>query len=559
MHDKNVAHATTALPGLQRDGPAVSARVSGLRSARTIGLASLVSRLLGFFRITLLVYAIGGTSSSVGGQTFDVANSIPTNLYGLIAGGVLGAVLVPQILKAVLEGAEGQARIDRLLTVTVGGAMVVAVVATFAAPVLVFIYASGWSQAWLKLASTMAYWCLPQIGFYVIYAVLAQVLNARGIFGWPAWAPAVANAISIVGVISFMVFLPSGLGGVSSWTPTMIGVLCGSSTLSIAAQALVLFSPLRRVGFSFRVRFGFSGLGAVGRVALWTFFGVAVGQLSFLALSNVATRAGESQHALGIDGPGLNSFGYAYLLMFLPHGIATVSLATATFPRLSKFAAQHDSAAVAESVMRTSATVAIICCGASAVLFAEAPLITEVLWNTAVIGQVLRPLSVGLIGLSLTYVLSRALFAYHDGRGPFLAQMIAATVSGLGALLSAILLPPQLIVVGIAISVSLSNLLAWSVAHVALKRRLRHEAGVAVLLFIPRRSVIVLTLSTALAIAAGWLVSLWLGNTASLGLVERAADLLLVTVIVTSTFVATLLMLDRRHTVDSFLDARSTI
>lgn len=544
---------------MQRDGPAISARVSGLRSAQTIGFASLVSRLLGFCRITLLVYAIGGTSSSVGGQTFDVANSIPTNLYGLIAGGVLGAVLVPQILKAAVEGAEGQARIDRLLTVTIGGAVVVAVVATFAAPALVFIYASGWSHAWLELASTMAYWCLPQIGFYIIYAVLAQLLNAHGEFGWPAWAPAIANAISIIGVVAFIVFLPSGLGGVSSWTPTMIGVLCGISTLSIAAQALVLLSPLRRVGFSFRVRFGFSGLGTVGRVALWTFFGVAVGQLSFLVLSNVATRAGQYQHLLGIDGPGLNSFGYAYLLVFLPHGIATVSLATATFPRLSKFAAQHDAAAVAESVKRTSATVAIICSGASAVFFTAAPLITQVLWNTAVIGQVLRPLSVGLIGLSLTYVLSRALFAYHDGRGPFLAQMIAAIVSGLGAFLSAIFLPPQLIVVGIAISVSLSNLLAWSVAHIALKRRLRHEEGRAVALFIPRRSVIVLMLSTALAIAAGWLVSLWLENTASLGLAERAADLLLVTAVVTSTFVATLLILDRRHTLNSFSEARSKV
>ena len=54
--------------------------------------ATLVSRALGFLKAMLLVAAIGGTSEAIGGQTFEIANSAPTYLFALIAGGVLGVL-----------------------------------------------------------------------------------------------------------------------------------------------------------------------------------------------------------------------------------------------------------------------------------------------------------------------------------------------------------------------------------------------------------------------------------------------------------------------------------
>lgn len=497
---------------------------------RSIALASFVSRILGFARITVLVYAIGGTSSSVGGQTFDVANSIPTNLYGLVAGGVLGAVLVPQIISALLEGAHGKARIDRLLTLTIGGAALVTVLATVAAPALVFVYASGWPSEWLRLATSMAYWCLPQIFFYILYAVLAQMLNSQGVFGWPAWTPAISNLVSIVGVLGFIIYLPSGVGDVQSWNPLMVAVLCGTSTLSIAIQAAMLIVPLRRTGFSFHLRIGLKGLGGVGRVASLTFLGVGVGQLSFLALSNIATRAGQSLHASGVEGPGLNSYGLAYLLVFLPHGVATVSIATATFPRLSRYAATRNLKNFGTSMAHTSELVTFLCLGTTAVLFVAAPLITEVLWGSRVIGDVLRPLSLGLLGLSQTYVLTRGLFAFHDGRGPFFAQLAAAIVSAGGSLAAGLLFPPERVVIGIAGSVAASNLIAWAVAHVALRSRmLKEESAAARFSVRPRRS-LVLAASFLVSVSVGLVIFGVLGDASSVG---RQVFVLSVVVLVT--------------------------
>ncbi|MBC7518004.1 MAG: hypothetical protein H7248_03840, partial [Microbacteriaceae bacterium] len=417
---------------------------------------------------------------------------------------------------------------------------------TLAAPALVFVYASGWTSDWLALAAVMAYWCLPQIFFYIVYAVLAQVLNARSVFGWPAWAPAISNLVAIGGVFVFIAAFPSGRGGVTTWTPTMIAVLCGTATLSIAVQALVLIRPLKKIGFRFRPQWGVAGLGHTGKIALWTFLGVAAGQLAFVVLSNAATRAGQTLHTQGIDGASLNSYGYAFLLVYLPHGIATVSLATAMFTRLSQSAAAGKYADVAQNLARTSTLVTSICVATTAVFVVAGPLITQVLWGTPVIGEVLRPLSLGLLGISQTYVYSRGLFALHNGFGPFLAQAAAAAISAIGAALAGVLLPPPLVVIGIAVAVALSNLAAWGMVYLSLKVALGKSLGAPARLLPDRKFVLASVVSFVVAVSLGrW--SLWaLGFGLGMNKVLQLLILMLVAAVMIAGFVVGDYLIQRR-------------
>jgi putative peptidoglycan lipid II flippase len=435
--------------------------------------ATLVSRVLGFFKAILLVAAIGGTSAAVGGQTFEIANSAPTYLFALIAGGVLGAVLVPQIVRNLHEGPAGQDSTDRLLTLVLVGGALATVILTLCAPGIVWIYATTWSASWRGLATSMAYWCLPQIFFLIAFAVLAQVLNARGVFGAPAWAPAISNLVGIGGIVVFLFVLPSGLGAVDSWSPLMVAALSGSATLAIAIQALLLLIPLRRIGFRLRFRSGFGGLGHMSALAGWTLLGVLAGQGAYLVTSNVANSAGESLNRLGIDGPSLNSLSLAYLLMLLPHGIVTVSLPTALYTRMSGSAARSDLAGIETLSNLALKPVAYVSIAAAALFVALGPLFTEALFGTPIIGQVLQVLAIGLVGFSQAYVLNRTAFALQDARGPFITQLVIAGLSAVGALAAALLLPPELTVIGLAAGISLANLAGWLTAHISLRRTLR--------------------------------------------------------------------------------------
>jgi len=459
--------------------------------ASRMAVGTLASRISGFGKATLLVYAIGGTSATVGGQVFDVANSAPTFLYGLIAGGVLGAILVPQITQAIADGPAGRDRLDRLLTLTLLGAAIVTALLTAAAPMVVMLYAAGWTPAWLALATAMAYWCLPQVFFFIVYTVLAQLLNAHDRFTAAAWAPALSNLVASAGIVVFLIAVPTGLGDVESWTPGMVALIAGSATLGVVVQALVLLPSLRAIGFRFRPRLGLMGLGAASRIAAWTFLAVLAGQLSYIVVSNVAATAGQVLNEAGTTGASLNSLSYAYLLVLLPHGIATVSLATAMFTSLSRAANTRDFDSFQNNLQRTSALVTLLTLPAAVILAALGPWITTVIWGTPVIGIVLQPLAIGLLGFSQTYVLNRALFALHSGFQPFMNQAIAALVTGCGAAVIGMTAPAEVRVVGIAGVVIVSNSVSWLVAYLSVRRALRKLGAER-----PRHSFSRLTLST---------------------------------------------------------------
>ncbi|HAM27640.1 MAG TPA: murein biosynthesis integral membrane protein MurJ, partial [Microbacteriaceae bacterium] len=248
------------------------------RASAILAAGTVVSRVLGFVRAVVLTTAIGLVAA---GDAFGIGNQLPNNIYALIAGGVLSAVLVPQIVRAASHADGGASFINRVVTLGIVLFAGVTIAATLAAPVLVAIYAQGstagrgFTPEAFSLATAFAYWCLPQIFFYALYSLLSEVLNARKVFGPFTWAPVLNNVVSIAGLVAFMVLF--GAAGqnknVADWDSSKIALLGATTTLAVAAQALVLFLFWRRAGLKYRPDFRWRGvgLGATGRAAGWLF------------------------------------------------------------------------------------------------------------------------------------------------------------------------------------------------------------------------------------------------------------------------------------------------
>ena len=224
---------------------------------------TLVSRVLGLASKSLLTILLGASAANLAANAFDVANKMPNLIYALVAGGALNAVLVPQIVRADKDGARGREFLDRLFTMATVGLLGLTVVLTLAAAPLVDLYTGGeWDAPERRLAVAFALWCIPQLFFYGVYTLFGQLLNARGSFGPYTWAPVVNNVFAISGLAAFLaLYGPQRLTDLSTWTPAMVALLAGGATLGVAAQALVLVLPLRRIGFSWRPRWGLRGVG----------------------------------------------------------------------------------------------------------------------------------------------------------------------------------------------------------------------------------------------------------------------------------------------------------
>ncbi|WP_211298848.1 murein biosynthesis integral membrane protein MurJ [Kineococcus rhizosphaerae] len=492
------------------DEPTTASKDSLARSSALMASGTLVSRVLGFVRVALLASAIGGTAAGVGGQVFDVANKAPNNFYILVAGGVLNAVLVPQIVKAFRLPDGGQEFVDRLITLALLIMAVATVLITAAAPLVVRLYSKGWNDDWLALGTAMAFWCLPQVFFYGLYTVLGQVLNARGSFGPFMWAPVVNNVVAIGGTVAFLAVYPGGEGFTAQrWTPQMIALLAGTATAGVALQALVLLWPLHRVGFRYRPRFGFRGmgLGSAGRVAGWTFAGVLVGQVAFIPTSKVMTAAGEALNAAHVDGASGNSYSYAYLLFMLPHSLVAVSLVTALFTRLSKAAVAGDVAAVRRDFSSGARTVAVAGALAVAAFVSLGPAVGGAMFGARPIGQVLVAMAVGLVPFSVTYLVQRVFYAYEDARTPFVVQVVVAAVTTVGNVVIHFEVPVQWQVVAIGVSMSAANVVGCVLGLSLLRRRFHALDGRGVDGHRLLRTLVRLTIITVLAAVVGFAVA----------------------------------------------------
>jgi len=109
-----------------------------LKSSTIMAVGTIVSRITGLVRGLLLVAVLGTTLL---GDTFNVANTMPNILYNLIIGGALTAVFVPQIVRATSDEDGGSAFISRLVTATFVFLAGLVLVAILLAPVLVRIFA----------------------------------------------------------------------------------------------------------------------------------------------------------------------------------------------------------------------------------------------------------------------------------------------------------------------------------------------------------------------------------------------------------------------------------
>lgn len=498
------------------------------RASLFLASGTIVSRVLGFVKAIVLAAVIGVTGS-VSADAFAVANGLPNTVYVIVAGGVLSAVLVPQIVRASTHADGGSAYINKLLTlalVVIGAATVLAIVL---APVLTWVYAAS-KPYLLPLAIAFAWWCMPQIFFYGLYTLLGEVLNARRSFGPFTWVPVLNNVVALAGLVVFGVafgFDPEGMRTIDDWTPTMVALLAGSATLGIAAQALILFWFWRRVGLRYRPDFQWRGVGlrAAGRMASWTFGMLLLTTLAGVVQTQVVlTASGVGASAAAID--------IAWLIFMLPHSIITVSIATAYFTRMSEHAHAAEFTRVRDDVSSAIRGIALlIMVAAAAIVVAAYPFAAVFqpghLENIAGLGNVVIAFGLGLVGFSVLFVVQRAFYALGDTKTPFFFTLVQVVIFSAGALL-ALLLPLEWTAVGVAASTTIAGTIQLVVASILLRRRLGTLDGRRIAISLGRSLV-----ALVLPVVAGGFLLVSLGGTTDGGFAiqDRASAILSMAII----------------------------
>ncbi|MFE1103304.1 murein biosynthesis integral membrane protein MurJ [Nocardiopsis alba] len=486
-----------------------------MRSSAIMAVGTMASRLTGFARTIVLAAAIG---THLLGDAYHTAHTIPFILNDLLIGGLMASVVIPFLVKRRKNDLDGgKATEDRLFTSMVLALLVVTTVAILAAEALIWLYGSRFTSLQFDTSVYLARFLLSQIFFVGLSGLLSAMLNTRGKFGAAVWAP-VLNNIVIMGVAA-MFLLVAGPGRTPETVTSAELTLLGAGTAAgMALQAVVLFVALTRTGYRWRPRLDLrgSGLGEALRSAGWMMLYTLLTQAGLWITTNIANAANVAGIEQGLDvGAGISAYNLAYQLFQLPYAIIAVSLITVLLPRMSAHADDRNWDAVRSDFSRTlriSAFVLVPTAFAVAMFAQPLSILAFARGSVSVgdasaIGQILTVMSLGLVPFTIFQLMLRVFFALGDTRTPALIGIANLAVHSGLALVAYLLLPPDMVVVGVAAGFMFSFLSGLTIAGQILSRRIEGLDGKHII-----GTMLRLHLAVVPSIAAGF-GALWLFDT----------------------------------------------
>src|SRR5579883_2296593 len=388
-----------------------------LRSAATVGLLTLMSRVLGFLRDMLTAAFLGAGPVT---DAFFVAQRLPNLFRSLFAEGAFNAAFVPLFAGTIATEGRPAARrfAEDALAVLVTALFLFVAVAEVFAPAFVRVLAPGFEHDPEKFALTVA---LARVTFpYLLYISLASlqsgILNSVDRFAAAAATPMLLNAF----LIGAMLLVRPVNGYVLAWAITASGfaqfiwlmVSCWRAGLPLAMPVPRLTPQVK----------------SLLRLMLPGTFGAGVTQLNLVVSTAVASL---------LPTGAVSYLYYADRLNQLPLAVVGIAVGTAILPPLSRQVRTGDEAGAVQTQNRGLELALLLTVPAAVALGVLARPILAALFERGAFGPVevhatagaLAAYAAGLPAFVLVKVLAPAFFARHDTATPVKVAMVAVVAN----------------------------------------------------------------------------------------------------------------------------------
>ncbi len=440
------------------DKGTVNPSLSVAKAAGVIGLATLASRFLGFFRDIVIARLFGVYLYA---QAFVIAFKIPNLFRDFVGEGATNAAFVPVFSEYSLKRSKEEfwelanVVLNLLLVVLMG----ITILGIIFSPLLVRLVAPGFLASADKFALTVK---LNRIIFpYILLISLAAystaLLNSLKHFTIPAFAPCLLN----ISIILFALFFGESIKGLA------LGVLVGG-LLQLAVQVPVLYKKGFRLKFP--KRFNNPGAKDIYRLMMPRLLSSCIYQLN----NFVDSIFGSLSWIVG-DG-GVAGLYFSYRLIQFPLGVFSNAISQAILPTFSCQATANDHNQLKEVLSFGLRAVFFVIVPAGVFFMVTGRLIINALflggkfdtYSAMITFNTLFFYSVGLAAYGANKILQSCFFSLKDTVTP-------AKISGISLVLNIILnslLMFPLKTGGIALATSISGIVAFFILLRALVRKI---------------------------------------------------------------------------------------
>ena len=414
--------------------------MSLFKSASTVSLFTLVSRITGLARELLIASTFGASAMT---DAFNVAFRIPNLFRRLFAEGAFSQAFVPVLSanKAAHGDDATKALIDRVATLLSWALLLACVLGVAAAPLLVYVMASGLKQEprGFEAAVFMTRWMFPYIGFMSLVALSSGVLNTWRRFAVPAATPVLLNVAMILAAWQGAPWFKAH--GIEPIYALAAGVMAGGALqLAVQVPALLRLGLLPRIRLTpsaFKAAWADPATQGIAKLMVPALLGVSVAQISLLINTQIASHLT----------PGSVSWlTYADRLMEFPTAMLGVAIGVVLTPQLAAAKAANDAARYS-SMLDWGLRIVVLLAVPSAVallVFAQ-PLVATLYHYGAFTDRdvqqttsALMGYGAGLLGLVAIKVLAPGFYASQDIKTPV---RIAVVVLVITQLLNLLLVP----------------------------------------------------------------------------------------------------------------------
>jgi putative peptidoglycan lipid II flippase len=451
-----------------------------VRSTALMATGTLLSRITGLLRVTVLVATLGVSEQRLA-DVYNVANTTPNIIYELVLGGILSSVFVPVFVEVRRVRGFRQARLvaNAVLTVTFVVLSLLAIATVLAAPFIIRIYIHSGTpeeqaQAQLVGGQLLAMF-MPQIVFYGIGSVMTALLNANRRFGVPVFAPILNNLVVIAVGLTFHAMVGGRVPDLDEVTTAEKLLLGLGTTLGVVAMTMVQWPFLRRIGFRYSVVWNLrdAAIRKMARLSTFTIGYVVTNQLAYLIIPILAYL---------VQG-GYTAYTTSFTFFQLPHGVFAVSVMTALLPPMSEQAIAKDWDAFRATLARgLRLTAAVLLPATIGYLVLAGPIVRLLMAHgvvspnsnsTLLLTRTMVMFVLGLLPFSTFQLILRAFYALQNTRTTFLVNLVSTSVQVLANLVLFWMLPQAWKVPGLA----LGQTIGYTVGSVLLLWRLSLHIG----------------------------------------------------------------------------------
>ena len=402
----------------------LSSSKSILKAGMSVSIATLASRILGLGRDIVIASIFGAGMAT---DAFFVAFKIPNLLRRLVAEGALSSVFVPLFTE---ELHKGEAQAKRALAQVSGFCLLLTtslcLLGIFFAPELTQLFAPGFGEGSQRaiLAESLLRLMFPFIVLVSLLALASGALNALGIFGLPAFAPAILNFVMISMTLGCLGLFEEPIFALAS------SVLLGGA-LSLLPQLYLL----RKHGFPLRFESPFRKplVRRLIRLMFPAFLSASVYQIMVFINTLLASLLEEGS---------VSWLYFADRLFQFPLGVFSIALATAILPALSQASASGNLEQMKKQLTTALRLVSFVTVPAATGLIILSEPIVRVIYehgtfqtsSTIKTAQALSAYSLGLWSISSQTIIIRAFLAQKNTLLPAIASVVAIALNIIVAL-----------------------------------------------------------------------------------------------------------------------------